>query len=226
LTAEYLAAETERRRWSKLLRHAKQEVEHGRRRLQKWTGWLEAARSPRTRHEAGEEGAGWLAQQGWLGQRRWAKELGAYEQVRASCEDEEDEAMLEESVLLGEVDALEEEVQDLTEVVAAYRATQAARRRPRGRPEQRGDQEKQQQVGIAGAEVRTFAAPVAEQQEKREAWAKTKAAIPAAKAARKAEARAQPGAGVGMASAPKEAKDGDGLQVAAAAEVQRLAVFQ
>ena len=69
-----------------------------------------------------------MAQQGWLGQRRWAKELGAYEQVRASCEDEEDEAMLEESVLLGEVDALEEEVQDLTEVVAAYRATQAARR--------------------------------------------------------------------------------------------------
>ena len=79
LTAEYLAAETEWRRWSKLLRHAELDVEHGRRRLQKWTSWLEAARSPRTRHEAGEEGAGWLVQQGWLGQRRRAKE------ERAGC---------------------------------------------------------------------------------------------------------------------------------------------
>lgn len=38
LMGEYLAAETQRRRWSKLLRHAEKEVEHGHRRLQKWTG--------------------------------------------------------------------------------------------------------------------------------------------------------------------------------------------
>ena len=153
LMGEYLAAKMERRRWSKLLRHAEKEVEHGRRRLQKWTGWLEAAR---TRHEAGEEGAGWLAQQGWLGQRRRAKELGAYDKIRVSWEEMEDEAMLEESVLLGEVDALTEAVQDLQEVVAADRAAQAAWRRPPGRPEQQGDQEKHQ-VGFGGAEARTFA---------------------------------------------------------------------
>ena len=139
LTDEHLAAEMEQRQWSKLLQHAEKQVEHGRRRLQMWTGWLEVAC---TRHEAGEEGAGWQVQQGRLGQRRRAKELAAYEKVRASWEEEEDAAMLEESVLLGEVDVLQEEVQDLQEVVVADRATQAARQRTQGRPEQWGDQEK------------------------------------------------------------------------------------
>ena len=50
-------------------------------------------------------------------------------------------------------------------------------------------------VGFASAEVRTFAVPVEELQEKRKVWATTKAAIPAAKVARRAEVRAQPAAG-------------------------------
>ena len=38
IMGEYLAAETEQRRRSKLLRHAEKEVEQGGKRLQKWNG--------------------------------------------------------------------------------------------------------------------------------------------------------------------------------------------
>ena len=93
------------------------------------------------------KGVGWLVQLGRLGQRRREKELGAYEQVRASWEEMEDEATLDEAVLAREVDALGEAIGDLWEVVADWAAQAAMQRgqrgqRPQGRLEQRSDQEK------------------------------------------------------------------------------------
>eukprot|EP01052_Picozoa_sp_SAG31_P047569 SAG31_NODE_9577_length_1256_cov_1.949870_1_plen_297_part_00 len=114
---EYRLAEEHRRKWSRQVRDAEREVKKAEGRLRLWQGWEQT-------HEAGDT---WLALQAKLGRRRRKRELAGCKRVLTVRGEREDDAMQQEANILFELEAVEQDAEDLRELVAdLVRETTAA----------------------------------------------------------------------------------------------------
>ena len=117
LIEEYRLAEEHRRKWSRQVRVAEREVKKAEERLRLWQRWEQT-------HEAGDS---WMALQAKLGRRRRKKELAGCKRVLTVWGEREDDAMQQEASILLELEAVEQDAEDLRELVAdLVRETTAA----------------------------------------------------------------------------------------------------